>query len=186
MRIRFIIAIITVLALLLWYYSTIMTSNTLTPVSANKENIVEAYLYNFKSNTLDESGKLSSTVSSPHAVKFQGKEQLEIQLPIIKLQQEQTEWLISAQTADINTETNLVKLNDNVRLENQTKKALLTTQHITINTDTKTAISTDDVTIKINGSNSFSSGITINMQEETLLLPANVRSSYLPKPKQPK
>ena len=103
--------------------------------------------------------------------------------PRIGFYEQPQPWTLSADSASFNEIDNSFILQDNVILFSQDEKAKLTTSLLLIDNQKQTATTEADVKIKFNNSQTRAKGITINMQDDTILLPANVKTTINPKGK---
>lgn len=180
MQTRYFFIFLFTIGLFASYYSHQLTDQA-TPISAEKEkDIVEMYLTHSSSSTLNQDGSLKGTLESIYSEKFTSNKKMTLTKPNIGIYTHTQKWLLTADSASYDKKNNTFALQDNVRLEREDQQARMTTTELFINNEKNLAFTKAPVNIQIDGSNTDSTGIKINMQDETISLPANVRTSFKP------
>ncbi len=180
MRTRYFFILLFAIGLFASYYGHQLTGRETVKHSRGTEKTIEAYLTHSRSSQLDERGQLSSTVTAQKTEKFSQNQLLVITQPNISFYEQAQPWHLSANTANFDKNNNTILLQDNVRFYSDDKKAQLSTSSLIINNDQHTAFTDAPVNIKINQSQTDATGITINMQDQSILLPAHVKTTIRP------
>ena len=182
-RTRYFFILLFTIGLFASYYGSQLTGKTIPSKNEAAENLLEVYLIDSSSSKLDEKGLLQLTLVADTSQKFSLNKHMLLTNPRIGFYEQAQPWLLNADIANFNESSNTITLQDNVILRQQDDQIRLTTSVLFIDSKKQTATTEAAVNIRANNSNTDATGITINMQDETILLPANVNTSINPKGK---
>lgn len=180
MRRGFFITLLIVIGIFANYYYRQLTGQASSPIVLQESQILEAYLNTLQSTQLNEQGALSHRLQADKAEKYSDTEDLIIDHPILNLEDEEPGWQVSAEQAIANQQQDTIKLQGQVLLERHDGQARLETDYLTLDNSQNKAFTDADVELQFNGSTTQAQGFIIDMNKESVHLPANVRSTYSP------
>jgi LPS export ABC transporter protein LptC len=139
-------------------------------------------LRNFESRMLDEQGNVKLEMSSPILRKIAESEVGTIESPVIRIQQENEEWYISAESAIITADREFVSLIGDVdllRTHTITGETLeINTYDVMLRTTPRTASTESPVTLIQSGDRVDAIGMNLDMINNSYELLEDVRAHY--------
>jgi len=139
-------------------------------------------LYDFEGHLLDDHGQISLELSSPVLRKNAASEVGTIEQPVVRIQQENEEWYIEAESAIITADREDVSLQGSVNMlrTNKTTGEVLeiTTRDVMLKVTPRTASTDSLVTLVQSGDRLDAVGMNLDMRTNSYELLDDVRAHY--------
>ena len=180
MRTRYFFIVLFGIGLFASYYGNQLTGQSTATAPVQEVAILEVYLVQSSSSQLDKDGHLKATLASTRSEKFTLNSHTLLKQPNVGFYTDNKTWQLTADSAIFDEQANLITLQNNVILKSQDGQAQLTTTELSINNKLYTAFTDAAVNIQLNGSNTDATGIRINMDDEIMSFPANVKTRFQP------
>lgn len=164
----------------IWWSLTINSNKNGTPTPESNQPYIKIFMNDFKVTSLDSTGEAQYTLTGAHLEQYNNSNNAIITLPVFNFLPVDKQWLITADKASINQKNNIIKLTENVVMQQQnTPRAIKVTSNIMfINTNKQTAYTKTPVTIKQGLSEMNAIGMTYFNLESKLVLKSNVKGYY--------
>ena len=143
---------------------------------------VELFMNGFVLTAMDETGRPSYRMNGTRMERYNNSDITEIQQPVLHLLEQENQWLISADIAQLNSKNDTIQLEKNVIMLQQNVEPAMTirTQKMLIYNQTQIAKSKSPVNITQGISHIKSTGMIYNHKTNKLELTSRVRGEYLP------
>ena len=139
-------------------------------------------LFDFQGRLLDDYGKISLEMEAPSLRSNAGSGIGTVQQPNIRIQQEDEEWYITADSAEVSADREHITLQGDVKLlrRNQLTGELLDikTSEVLLNVTPRTASTESNVQIRHAGDRLNATGMEIDMINDRYELLSEVRAHY--------
>ena len=139
-------------------------------------------LRDFEGHLLDENGNVSLEISSPALRKNAENEVGTIDSPVVRIQQENKQWYIRAESAIITADREYISLIGDVNMlkQNETNSETLEieTRDVMLRVTPRTASTVSPVTIKQSGDRLDALGMNLDMINDSYELLEEVRAHY--------
>ncbi len=171
-----------VIAIILWWSITedFGANRQLQPTS-NKP-YVDIFMTDFELTAMNDNGAPGYILHGSHLQQFNGSDDTEIEHPIFRLLQQNSQWKISADSAILNNKNKTIQLNNNVLMQQQNIEPAtrIRTQSLLVHTDTQIAQTQAPVSIMQGQSHIKSNGMIFNNISGELELSSDVNGYFLP------
>ena len=175
------IILLTLLAFLSWQLSRSSGDPEDGPISGLDTRLNYA-LFDFEALLLDEQGRTNLEIDAPSLRSDAASGIGTVQQPNIRIQQEDEEWYITADSAVITADREHITLHGDVKLlrRNQVTGDLLDikTSEVLLNVTPRTASTESEVRIRHAGDSLDATGMKIDMIEDRYELLSDVRAHY--------
>ena len=175
------IILLTLLAVLTWLLSRPADVQEAKPI-AGLDTRLNYALYDFEGRLLDDLGNINLEIDAPTLRSDAGSGIGTVEQPNIRIQQEDEEWYITADSAVIAADREHITLQGEVKLlrRNQVTGELLDiqTSEVLLNVTPRTASTESDVRIRQAGDYLDATGMKIDMINDRYELLSEVRAHY--------
>ena len=180
MKSRFTVLIVGAVAVLSWWLLSTEQSRQGTKTYSN--HFIDLFINNFTLTSTDKFGKTAYTLNADRLEHYNDEDSSQILKPTIHFLQDDSRWLITAETGKIDNNHNIITLRDNVTMKqiNSNDAFLITTETMSINSETKIIQSNEAVNIQNGSLQLKSNGMIYDGQQQKLKLLSNVSSVYAP------
>lgn len=161
----------------LWEKQKVISS-----LESSDPHYIDVFINDFTITAMNEAGKPSYTLRARRMEHYNDNQYARLDQPFIELIQKDQHWLISASSGEIDDDSQLITLRDEVVLQQQDRPdpIRLETQHLEIDTHEQLVKSTETVSIIQKEFNLKSKGIILNNATGQLELLREVEGSYVP------
>jgi LPS export ABC transporter protein LptC len=175
------ILLLTLLAVLSWQLSRRPAEISTGPFEQPDIRLNYA-LYDFSGTMLDEQGRVKLGITSPVLRNDAESGVGTVEFPAIDIQQEQERWYITAESAIISADREIVTLTGDVHLSRQNEvtgqELEITTADVVLNVTPRTAVTETDVSIRQQGDRLDAVGMKLDMINQRYELLNEVRAHY--------
>jgi LPS export ABC transporter protein LptC len=178
----FSISIFLALAVIVLWSVTTNYSSEEADAEVKYKNYAEVFMNQFEMTSMNKNGNPDYIINGSYLQRYSSSNNTEIDQPVFQLLQEHRQWLISADKAIINDESETINFLDNVVMK-QHDTALPVTIHtdrLLINTKTQMARTRARVDITRGNSRLKSKGMIFNNITSELELSSSVDGHYIP------
>ncbi|RLA07327.1 MAG: LPS export ABC transporter periplasmic protein LptC [Gammaproteobacteria bacterium] len=142
-------------------------------VKVENKNAPDYFFNNFSTRMYDETGKLNKTIKSPMMYHYRNKNAT-MDKPLIKIQQNDTNWQITAENATINKDNTKIKLKNMVKIINNLGFELSTQQ---ISIDEKFIKVDEKLSVRYKNNNIVANSMLIDTNNDIITF-NKVRGNY--------
>ena len=185
-RWRYLVTLLAVLAIALftrWLLQSVEPTGRMVP--AELQHIPDYFVADFNATVFDSAGKPYYKLKANRVEHYPDDDTVHIQYPEIQFLKESTlPWLASAQTGIVYLNRDILTLQGNVLLANQTvdnnELMQLQTQEIHIDLTSRTVNTKAKVDIRAKNSTISATGMHLDLTKGRLVLDANAKGVYVP------
>lgn len=176
---RFIVLIAA--SIIIWWSLTTNNEKHGTSTPGGNQPYVEIFMNEFTITSLNSTGKVEYTLTGTRLERYNNSDDAIITQPVFNFLQMDNQWLITADKAVINQQKNIIKLSDNVVMQQQNKPLAIKVNSdvMVINTEKQTARTQTPVTIEQGLSKMNAIGMVYFNRQSKLVLNSEVNGYYL-------
>ena len=180
MKPRTSLSIVAIIALLSWWL--LSTEQKKQTAELQEDSFIDLFIKNFTLRSTNETGNTVYTLKANRLEHYSDSETSLIFNPEINIPLQESHWLITADTGEIDNKQVFIRLLDNVVMKdtNSDTPFEIKTHSMTINTQTQIIESDQRVNIMNGTLNLVSNGMYYSNREKQLKLLSNVKGTYIP------
>ncbi|MDH5711825.1 MAG: LPS export ABC transporter periplasmic protein LptC [Gammaproteobacteria bacterium] len=173
---------IIIAALIFWGSQVWEKQKIISTLESSDPHYIDVFINDFTITAMNEAGEPSYTLRARRMEHYNDNQYARLDQPFIEFRQKDQHWLISARNGEIDDDSQLITLRDDVVLQQQGKEnpIRLETQHLEIDTRAQLAKSTETVSIIQKEFNLKSEGMILDNATGQLELLREVEGNYVP------
>jgi len=176
------LGLFSIMCVIVWWSITEDHSADEKAQQSKKTHYVELFMNEFELISMDENGKPSYLMTGTHLQRYNNSDVTEVKQPKLHLLQQENQWLVSADSALLNSKDNTIHLKNNVVMQQKNVEPALTmhTDRMMVHTKTQIAQTKAEVKISQGESELNAKGMTYNNTTSELKLLSRVKGFYTP------
>jgi len=176
------ISVFAIMCIIVWWSITDDYSVDEQLQQSKKNRYVELFMNDFELTSMDENGKPGYLMTGTHLQRYNNSDITEVEKPVLHLLQQEKQWLVSADSAELNSKNDTILLINNVIMQQQNIKPALTMRTKKMMIYTKTQIAQTKVRVDISQGDSKlnANGMIYNNISSDLELLSDVSGFYIP------
>jgi LPS export ABC transporter protein LptC len=185
-KLRYILLLLSVLAVAVftrWLLTTLTPQGRQLPVEMR--HVADYFVSDFHATIFDQNGKPYYKLKATHMEHFADDETVAMQFPEIEfLREAELPWTVVADSGTVYQDRDILLLKGKVTITHaaasETQRMLLLTRDLRIDLQNKIADTDAEVHVQAKSSNIEAKGMHLNLINNTLVLDANARGTYVP------